>query len=185
MIEEQESVTAAYLFSADADPAMIRRFEGQELPKGVRFVASVSGPWQVFAAAELEDPTTDLPRIVNELFGAGQGTAAADPSTALNIGPSYVRRGTDYFENIALIRIHVSGRDPSDVLDEVRSFIGSEEANLVLGDFDILTCVSTPRYDDLVKTILSLRTVEGIGRTTSLRVIDYMSLGKDAPERHR
>jgi hypothetical protein len=51
-----------------------------------------------------------------------------------------------------------------------------------MGDFDILACVGDDEEQGLGDKIKALRQVDGVTRTTTLRVIDYVSLSPNAPE---
>ena len=62
---------------------------------------------------------------------------------------------------------------------------GKPEADVVVGDFDILACVVDDDEDELHQKILDLRAIDGVKRTVSLRVIDYVSTSDNAPDDHR
>ena len=75
---------------------------------------------------------------------------------------------------------------PRSVLEDVRKAIGSKEADLVLGDFDIIAYVGAETEDELVDTILyQLSRVSGIRKTVTCHVLDYRTLSDEADEEHR
>src|SRR6266550_4368183 len=96
-----DSRYSAFVFAPDASYGLISTLKSQGLPKGVRYVASVTGPWKIFAVLNL-DVLKDLPAITDLLFG--EVGASADPPTALVLGRSQVRK-TDYLDETALVRI--------------------------------------------------------------------------------
>ena len=82
----------------------------------------------------------------------------------------------------------MGGGEPEEVLEDVREAVNTDEpeANLVLGDFDIIACISADTSEELVDILFHrIRRVEGVQRTETLHVIDYVSRSEDAPEGHR
>ena len=71
---------AAFVFAPDASYGLISELQGGGLPNGGRYVASVTGPWKIFAVLAFE-ALRDLPAISDSLFGVADGSI--DPSTAL------------------------------------------------------------------------------------------------------
>ena len=53
------------------------------------------------------------------------------------------------------------------------------------GDFDILACVVDDDEESLARKIFDIRGIEGVKRTVSLRVIDYVSTSENAPDDHK
>jgi DNA-binding Lrp family transcriptional regulator len=101
------------------------------------------------------------------------------------LGTSQIRK-SEYLEETAFVRIHTKVSDPGTILAPIRESIGSNEADVVFGDFDILACMVGDSLEDLkTRLIGSLRTIDGISRTETLVVIDYVSLSENAPEGHR
>jgi hypothetical protein len=95
-------------------------------------------------------------------------------------------RTSEYREETAFVRIQTKVIDPETLLAPIREAIGSDEADVVFGDFDILACMVGDSLEDLkTRVIGSLRTIDGIGRTETLVVIDYVSLSENAPDDHR
>jgi uncharacterized protein with GYD domain len=163
---------AAFVFMPEKDAGIVGKYQKGGMPRGVRYVASVTGPWQVFAVVEFDD-VSELPGIV--------GTLASDPPTALVFGPASVRR-TEYRELTALVRIDV--KDDADldrVAAEIRDTAHTDEVDTVMGDFDLLACVGGRDEAELRANIFAIRAVGGVRRTVTLRVIDYVSTSEDAP----
>lgn len=164
----------AYVFAVKTGGDAIERFRREGLPEGIRYVASVTGPWDLFAVATF-DEFLSLPGIVAAL---NVGT-----ETAVAIRPNYTR-SRSYHDFSALVRIHVRKGDPRAILEDVQDAIRSHEANLVLGDFDILAYIGADSEDELVDRILyRLRKVRGVRRTVALHVIDYLTLNKQVPDK--
>jgi DNA-binding Lrp family transcriptional regulator len=118
-----------------------------------------------------------LPSIIRSL--------SEGDSTAIALTTSQIRK-SEYREETAFVRIHTKVDDPETLLALIREAIGSEEADVVFGDFDILACIVGDSIEDLkTRVIGSLRGIDGIGRTETLLVIDYVSLSANAPDDHR
>jgi DNA-binding Lrp family transcriptional regulator len=75
--------------------------------------------------------------------------------------------------------------DPSGLLEAIAEAIGSDEADVVAGTFDILAVVVDDDEEDLSKKVFAIRRIEGVKRTVSLRVMDYVSTSENAPDDHR
>lgn len=152
------------------------------MPAGVHLVASVTGPWNLVGIVDFDD-LGQLPALVDAVRGRND---RGDPNTATTVraGHSKVKR-TVYDDQMAFIRIETRQTDPSVLLDGIYEAIGSEEADLVAGDFDILACAAAPSLDQLAAKIFAVRALDGVKRTVSLRVIDYVSGADDAPDDHR
>jgi len=161
------------------------RDQGQMPTAGLRYVASVTGPYKVFevvtfeALAELDDQLDSLPG----------GGGSEDPPNAIVIGAAKVRRST-YRAHTALVRIGVGVADPATLLPQIGEAIGvypngEPEADVVVGDFDILACVVDDDEANLHQKLLDIRAIDGVKRTVSLRVIDYVSTSDHAPDDHR
>jgi hypothetical protein len=162
------------------------REAGQMPTPGLRYLASVTGPYKIFqvvsfdALAELDDQLDSLP---------GGGGSEDPPNAIAKGGGAKVRRST-YRAHTALVRINVGVTDPAMLLPQIGVAIGVDsdgepEADVVVGDFDILACVVDDDEDELHKKILNLRAIGGVNRTVSLRVIDYVSTSENAPDEHR
>jgi hypothetical protein len=165
----------AYMFLPKADPAFTETFRKDGLPPGIRYAASVTGPWQGFAIASFGELAA-LPRIIAGI--------ASDPPTALALQPRYLKKSS-YDPVSAFVRIHIGEGGPKSVLEDVREAIRSHEAEIVLGDFDILAYVGAGDEDELIETILyRLHRVPGIGRTVTLHVIDYVTSNPAAGKQH-
>ena len=170
---------AAYIFSPDASYGLVSELRHSGLPSGVHLVASVTGPWQIFAIAEFDD-LTELPAIVESLFG-GRGSST-DPPTAYALGQNSIKKSV-YADEMALVRINIAGVDEAD-LPGLLQEIG-EETNAVFGDFDILTCVAADDVAGVMARIFQLRGMGAIVATTTLWIIDYVCAGEDAPKAYR
>jgi hypothetical protein len=183
---EQYDKIDVYLFSEDAPLSLPEQIR-PNLPDGFRYLASVTGPWQVFAIVEV-DQLTDLAKIIPEGLMPGGGMQMAtppDPQTVRVIGPYYLKTSR-YDPASAFIRIHIGDADPETVLEAIRANLGHKEAQIVLGDFDILAYVGGEDADDVFAKIVALRkAVPAIRRTVSLQVIDYVSRSANAPPGHK
>jgi DNA-binding Lrp family transcriptional regulator len=176
MADEAEPANNAFVFFPDADPGLIGQLRNGGMPPGVRYVASVTGSSQIIAVLNY-DELTELPAIIRSL--------SEGDSTAVPLGKSQIRK-SEYLEETAFVRIHTKVDDPRTLLAPIREAIGSEEADVVFGDFDILACMVGESLEDLkTRVIGSLRGIDGIGRTETLVVIDYVSLSENARDGHR
>jgi DNA-binding Lrp family transcriptional regulator len=165
---------SAFVFAPDASYGLISKLKSQGLPKGVRYAASVTGPWKIFAVLNFE-ALQALTAITDLLFGGADGSA--DPPTALVLGMGQVRK-TDYLNETALVRVDLEdvGEDALErILTEIRETI-SPEVDRVLGNFDLLVCVGADDDEPLNDRIMQLRRISGVRRTVSLRVLDYVSV---------
>ena len=166
----------AFVFLPEVAPDFISKFAEQGLPAGIRYAASCTGPWQGLAIAEF-DTYAELPSIVN--------TLANDPPTAVGIRPTYTKK-SDFHPYSAFVRIHVGEEGPRSVLEAVRGAIGSKEADLVLGDFDIVAYVGADTEEELVDTILyRVARISGVRKTVTCHVIDYRTTSQKADDQHR
>jgi hypothetical protein len=138
----------------------------------------VSGPWKIFAVIDFDD-VRDVANVVDAVFK--QTDATGDPETALTLIPASVRHHT-YFSNTALVRIDTDVPDPGALIYHIQKVTGSEEVDSVMGNFDLLACVSDDDEEELARKIMAIRELEGVTRTVSLRVIDYRSRSDNAPD---
>ena len=165
----------AFVFSPDAKYGFV---ETGEFGINVWYVASVSGPWKIFAVIDFDD-VRDVASVVDAVFK--QTDATGDPETALTLIPASVRHHT-YFSNTALVRIDTDVPDPGALIYHIQKVTGSEEVDSVMGNFDLLACVSDDDEKELARKIMAIRELEGVTRTVSLRVIDYRSRSDNAPD---
>jgi hypothetical protein len=172
---------AVFVFDPDASYGLVREIrEAGAMPtKGLRYVAAVTGPWKIFKVMTFEG----LGEVAQRLDAPG------DPETATSFTFAQVRKSR-YRDFTALVRIETRVADPSELIDQIGSAIGTEqgediEADVVVGGFDILACVVDDVEDNVGTKILNIRQIEGVERTTSLRVIDYVSTSENAPDDHR
>jgi DNA-binding Lrp family transcriptional regulator len=174
---------AVFVFDADASYGIVRQIrEAGAMPsRGLRYVAAVTGPWKVFKVMTIAS-TEGLVDVASRLDAPG------DPETATSFRSAQVRKSM-YRRHTALVRIQTSVADPETLIEQIREAIGSEngqvEADVVVGAFDILACVVDDDETSLGQKILNVRRIDGVTRTTSLRVIDYVSTSGHAPEDHR
>jgi hypothetical protein len=170
----------AFVFDPDTGYGRVDDIRSQnKMPDGVHFLASVSGPWNIMAIVDLDD-LAQLPGRV----GAVQGpNGSGDPDTATVVGFAKVKKSV-YSDHMAFIRIETRVADPSQLLGYIVDAIGSDEADVVAGDFDILACAAGEDQSDLASKIFALRAIEEVRRTVSLRVIDYVSEAPGAPVGH-
>jgi hypothetical protein len=164
-----------FVFSPDAKYGFV---ETGGFGNNVWYVASVSGPWKIFAVIDFDD-VGHVGDVVDAVFK--QTDAAGDPETALTLVPASVRHRT-YFSNPALERIETDVPDPRDLIEDIGRVTDSDEVDSVMGNFDILACVGDEDEDELAGKIMAIRKLKGVKRTVSLRVIDYRSRSDDAPD---
>ena len=165
-----------FVFSPDAKYGFV---ETGDFGDNVWYVASVSGPWKIFAVIDFDD-VGDVGDVVDAVFK--QTDAAGDPETALTLFvPASVRHNT-YFSNTALVRIETDVPDPRDLIEVIQRVTESDEVDSVMGNFDILACVGDEDEHELARKIMAIRKLEGVKRTVSLRVIDYRSRSDNAPD---
>lgn len=176
----------AFVFDPEGSYSVVGRIreKGTMPAAGLRYVASVTGPYKIFEVVTFEG----LGQLTERLESLPSG-GSDDPPNALAFGAAKVRRST-YRAHTALVRIGVKVPDPTELLDQIGQAIGSDpeegvEADVVVGDFDILACVVDDDEESLRAKMLAIRTIEGVRRTVSLRVIDYVSTSENAPEGHR
>ena len=175
-----------FVFDPNGNRRIVRKIReaGMMPAPGLRYVASITGPYKTFqvmtydALAELGDRLDSLP--------GGGGTD--DPPTAIAKGNAKVRKSR-YAANTALVMIDVRAPDPTTLLDEIEEVIGADdegvEADVVEGAFDILACIVDDDDDVIREKIIDLRRIGGVRRTVSLRVIDYVSTSAKAPDDRR
>src|SRR5207248_1938433 len=120
-----DSRYAAFVFAPDASYGLISTLKSQGLPKGVRYVASVTGPWKIFAVLNF-DVLQDFPAITDVLFREADGSV--DPATALVLGMGQVRK-TVYLNETALVRVDLEDVGEGDlerILAEIKETISPE-----------------------------------------------------------
>ncbi len=187
MVTDGQFEHAAYIFSPDASYGLVSDLRHSGLPSGVHFVASVTGPWQIVAIAEFDD-LTELPGIVESLFGGRSGGASsADPPSAYAFEKNAIKRSV-YADEMAFVRMNIAGVGVDDLpglLEEIGGTIGSPEVNAVFGDFDIFACVAGVDVDAVKEKIFQLRGNGAIVSTLTLWIIDYVSADIDAPKAFR
>jgi hypothetical protein len=164
-----------FVFSPDAKYGFV---ETGVFGANVWYVASVSGPWKIFAVIDFDD-FGDVGDVVDAVFK--HPDAAGDPETALTLIPASVRHHT-YFSNTALVRIETNVPDPGDLIEDIKRVTESDEVDSVMGNFDILACIGVEDEDELARKIMAIRKLKGVKRTVSLRVIDYRSRSDNAPD---
>jgi hypothetical protein len=172
----------AFVFDPDGSYGRVRdiRQAGVMPVAGLRYVASVTGPFKLVEVVNFDD-LVDLPDRVDAL---SQGGGLGDPPNAVVKGESKVRR-SEYKSHTAFVRIDVRPADPEELRGAVENAIGSDEVDVVVGDFDMLACVVDDDEDSIGSKILDIRRIDGIKRTVSLRVIDYVSTSPNASGDHK
>jgi DNA-binding Lrp family transcriptional regulator len=169
-----------FVFEPDADYGRVDviRKAGRMPVRGLTFVASVTGRWKLVKIVEFDSVETDLARQLDLVSGVDEN--------AIVKGQSKIRKST-YRDYTALVRINV---DANADLDDLRSQIvestgTDDEVDVVMGDFDMLAVVVADDEESLGSRILDIRRIEGVKRTESLRVMDYVSTSENAPDDHR
>jgi DNA-binding Lrp family transcriptional regulator len=172
-------MSTAFVFHPDVSYERVQRIRDAKMmpAPGLRYVAAITGPWKIFEVVEAET-LVQLAKRLDSPFGsdvAGSG----DPPNAIVVGAERVRR-SKYGAHTALVRIDVRVDDSRDVLPAITDAISSDEADVVMGDFDILACVVDDDEDSLTEKIRAIRRIPGVRRTLSLRVLDYVSTSDKA-----
>jgi hypothetical protein len=177
-------MSTAFVFHPDVSFERVRMIrEAKVMPAtGLRYVAAVTGPWKIFEIVEA-DALGDLAKRLDSLSGSDMG-GSADPPNAFVVGTERVRR-SEYRTHTALVRIDVRVDDSRVLLPAITDVIGSDEADVVMGDFDILACVVDDDENGLTEKIHGIRGIDGVKRTLSLRVLDYVSTSGNAMDVHR
>ena len=164
-----------FVFEPDGDYGRVDviRKAGKMPVSGLKFVASVTGRWKVLKILEFGEVEADLADRLDLITGLDEN--------AIVMGQAKVRKSSAYLAHTALVRIDV---DANADLDELRSQIegasGSDEVDVVMGEFDMLAVVVADDEGTLGSRILDIRRIEGVKRTVSLRVIDYVSTSAGA-----
>ena len=164
-----------FVFEPDADYGRVDviRKAGKMPVRGLKFVASVTGRWKVLKIVEFGEVEADLADRLDLITGLDEN--------AIVMGQAKVRKSSAYLAHTALVRIDV---DANADLDELRGQIegasGSDEVDVVMGEFDMLAVVVADDEGTLGSRILDIRRIEGVKRTVSLRVIDYVSTSAGA-----
>jgi hypothetical protein len=167
----------AFVFDPDGSYGRVReiRAAGVMPVAGLRYVASVTGPFKLVKVLAFDD-LDDLP---DKLDSVG-----SSDDNAIALYASKIRK-SQYRANTAFVMIETRVPDPSTLLGAIAEAIGSDEADVVAGAFDILAVVVDDDADDLSRKIFAIRGIDGVKRTVSLRVMDYVSTSPNAPDDHR
>jgi uncharacterized protein with GYD domain len=164
-----------FVFEPDADYGRVDviRKAGKMPVKGLKYVASVTGRWKVLKILEFDQVEADLADRLDLVTGLDEN--------AIVMGQAKVRKSSAYLAHTALVRIDV---DVNSDLDELRGQIegasGSDEVDVVMGEFDMLAVVVADDEGTLGSRIVDIRRIDGVNRTVSLRVIDYVSTSEGA-----
>jgi DNA-binding Lrp family transcriptional regulator len=169
-----------FVFEPDADYGRVDviRKAGRMPVRGLKFVASVTGRWKLVKVADFDSVEATLAGQLDLVSGADEN--------AIVMGASKIRKST-YRDYTALVRINV---DANADLDDLRVRIvektgTDDEVDVVMGDFDMLAVVVADDEGSLGSQILQIRRIDGVKRTESLRVMDYVSTSENAPDDHR
>jgi hypothetical protein len=171
----------AFVFDPDGGYGRVREIrEAGVMPvAGLRYVASVTGPFKLVKVITF-DELGDLPDTLDSVTSQDGGS----DDNALALFGSKIRR-SEYKANTAFVMIETRVADPSGLLEEVGEAIGSDEADVVAGTFDILAVVVDDEERGLSDKIFAIRGIQGVRRTVSLRVMDYVSTSDNAPSDHK
>jgi hypothetical protein len=176
---------SVFVFDPDASYRRIDEIrEANEMPEGAHLVASITGSsFKIFSIVDYTDLRQDFTGLVEGLSGGG---GSGDPETATVIGVLSKVKRSRYGPEMALVRIEVRGdTDPMSLLGAIRDTIGSDEADAVIGLFDILACVVADDDDGIAATVNAIRGIDGVKTAKPLKVIDFVSESDDAPDGHR
>lgn len=167
----------AFVFEPDTDYGRVDaiRKAGRMPVAGLTYVASVTGRWKMVKIVDFGEVETDLAGRLDLLSGLDEN--------AIVLGLAKVRKST-YLKYTALVRIDVRVANPADLFPQLAGVMGVSleelEADVVVGDFDIFTVVVDDEEGNLGTKILNIRAIDGVKRTVSLRVIDYVSTSESA-----
>jgi hypothetical protein len=171
----------AFVFDPDGSYGRVReiRAAGVMPVAGLRYVASVTGPFKLVKVLAFDD-LDDLPDKLDSIGSHDDGS----DDNAIALYASKIRK-SQYRANTAFVMIDTRVPDPSSLLGAIAEAIGSDEADVVAGAFDILAVVVDDDEDGLSEKIFAIRRIDGVKRTVSLRVMDYVSTSPNAPDDHR
>src|SRR6187200_3140708 len=158
----------AFVFDPDGNYGRVREIrEAGVMPvAGLRYVASITGPFKLVKVISF-DTLGDLPDKLDSVSSQDGGS----DDNAITLFVSKIRK-SEYRTNTAFVMIDTRAADPRDLLEEVTDAIGSDEADVVAGTFDILAVVVDDDEDELSRKIFAIRRIDGVKRTMSLRVMD-------------
>src|SRR5215831_4398188 len=127
----------AFVFDPDGSYGRVRQIrESGVMPiAGLRYVASVTGPFKLVKVLNF-DNLADLPDKLDAVSSQDGGS----DDNALAVYASKIRK-SEYRVNTAFVMIETRVPDPSELLEEITEAIGSDEADVVAGTFDILAVV--------------------------------------------
>ena len=178
-------MSTAFVFHPDVSYERVRGIrDAKVMPApGLRYVAAITGPWKIFEVVDAGTLDELAPRLDSPsgIYGGG----SADPPNAFVVGSAGKVRRSQYRMHTALVRIDVRVDDSSSLLPAITDVIGSDEADVVMGDFDILACVVDDDESGLTDKIRGIRRIDGVNRTLSLRVLDYVSTSTEATGVHK
>lgn len=170
----------AIVFDPDGSYGRVRDIRGSGVMPitGLRYVASVTGPFKLVKILAFDD-LDELPDKLDSVTSQDGGS----DDNALVMFASKIRK-SEYRTNTAFVMIDTRVADPRGLLEEIAEATGSDEADVVAGTFDILAVVVDDDEDGLNAKILAIRGIEGVKRTVTLRVMDYVSTSPNAPSDH-
>ena len=178
-MSDNGSDRAVFVFDPDASYGFVReiRDAGVMPTPGLRYVAAVTGPWKIIKVIGFKGVEQLLERL-----------NAPGDDTATSFGPAKVRR-SHYRAHTVFVRIETDVADPSELLTKIAAALGIPldelEADVIVGDFDILVCLSDDDEDTLKRWVLAIRAIPEVRRTVTLRVLDYVSTSDKADADHR
>jgi hypothetical protein len=182
-MSDNGSDRAVSVFDPDASYGFVQeiRDAGVMPTPGLRYVAAVTGPWKIVKVIRFEGVEQLLQRL-----------NAPGDDTATSFAPAKVRR-SHYRDHTAFVRIETDVADPNELLTKIADALGIPEddledeleADVIVGDFDILVCLSADDEETISSWVLAIRAIPGIRRTVTLRVLDYVSTSDKADADHR
>jgi len=165
-----------FVFDEDASYGLVQDIKsaGRMPTAGLRYVAAVTGPWRIFKVITFHDVRSLAPPL----------DSPGDPNTATTFNTDKLRKSI-YKDHTAFVRIETDVADPSTLLAGIAAALNISvddlEADVVVGDFDILVCLVDDDETNLGPMVLAIRGVTGVRRTVTLKVIDYASTSANAP----
>jgi len=113
----------AFVFDPEASYGRVRQIrERNEMPAGVHLLASVTGPWKNVAIVDFDS----LDQLATRVEALGGHNGSDDPPTATVIGAASKVKRSVYAAHMAFIRIEVREPDPTSLLPEITTAIGSD-----------------------------------------------------------
>lgn len=157
----------AYVFAKEADGNAMERLRGLVGDYGIRFVTSLSGPYDALIAVE----AADLPELEAIVRDQIRSTGVAGTETAIVVPvvpPLPMPKWTPPDDVEAFVAVSVEQGRAQDVLNQASRIEGFMGGVIVAGTFDVLLEFGGNTYEQVAEILLnSLHTIDGIESTRS------------------